>query len=150
MTIKPQGVSLLELTVAIAIIFIIAAITFPSFNGYLKYQDLKNSTKIFISRLKEAQQEAVTRQIKFAIELDSQTNDYRQLKLVQPAEVMAEYHLSEDVFFASTTGLLLNQAVFNPTGAADYSGEIFLESSQSGQRTKVTIHPSGYVSWQNN
>ncbi|MDP2586504.1 MAG: GspH/FimT family protein [Candidatus Komeilibacteria bacterium] len=145
-----QGVSLLELTVAVAIIFIIAAISFPSFNGYLKYQDLKNSAKIFVSRVKQAQQETVTRQIKFAVELDLQTGDYRQLKLIQPNQVTEEYSLSDQVFFASTTGILLNQVVFNPTGAADQSGEIILESLQSGQQIKITIHPSGYVSWENN
>ncbi|GEM_PF-1061330 len=147
---KPRGVSLLELTVAMAIIFIIGAISFPSFNNYLKYQDLKNSTKNFIGHLKQAQQSTVTQQIKFALELDLQTNNYRQLKLVQPTELVADYRLGANIFFASTTGLALGQVIFNPTGAAQQSGEIYLESSANGQQTKITVHPSGYVSWQNN
>ena len=141
---------MLELTVAIAIIFVIAAMSFPSFNSYLKYQDLKNSTKNFIRHLKESQQNTVTQQIKFGVEFDLTTNDYRQLKLTQPNQLISDYLLSDDIFFASSTGLVASQVVFNPVGAVDQNGEIFLESSSSGEQTKIIIHPSGYVTWQNN
>lgn len=141
---------MLELTVAIAIIFIIAAVSFPSFNNYLKYQDLKNSTKNFIRHLKESQQNTVTQQIKFGVEFDLAANGYRQLKLTQPNELISDYLLSDNIFFASSTGLAANQVVFNPVGAVDQSGAIYLESAESGEQTKIIVHPSGYVTWQNN
>lgn len=142
------GFTIFELLTVIALIVILAVIFYPNFKDYLQDQDLKNSTVAFIGNLKLAQQYTVTEQIKYAIKASLQSDNYTLVKKTEPEIITGNFTLGSNIYFSATGGLINNEAVFNPTGAVDFSGEIFLTHQTSGKRTKIYIKPSGYVTWE--
>lgn len=146
--INKKGLSLLEVLTAVAILVIISLITYASLKDYNRNQVLKNETKTVVSHLKLAQQYCVTEQVKYALRVNILASDYNIIKKGEPDEIVGSFLMSEDVYFSSTSGLLDNEAVYNPTGAVDYSGEIFLTHQQTGNQTKINIRPSGYITWE--
>ncbi len=144
---KKSGTSIFEILVVIAVIFIIAMVSYPFLTNYSNDQDLKNSTKVLVGHLKLAQQYTVTEQDKHSIRVDLLVPTYSLFKKGSPDELISGFELDNNVFFLQTTGIQNDEAVFNPTGAVDYSGEIILKHQATGDMTKIYIKPSGYVSW---
>ena len=149
MNLQNKGISLVEVLTVIAIIAILSLIIFPNLAAYNKNQDLKNSTKEVIARLKLAQQYAVTEQVKYSISVDLQNSSYQLLKKGSPDVVVESFQLADQLIFSDTEGLVNDEAVFNQSGAVDYSGDIFLWQNNTGFKTQIIIKPSGYVVWQN-
>ena len=139
---------MLELVVAMAIIFLIVTISFPSLKSYSSYQDLKNSTEKMIGDLKLAQQKSVTEQIKYSLQVTALSADYSMIKKSQSPVTVENYILPTPIVVASTTGIVAQEVIFNSAGAVENSGEIFLQNLQTLQQTKIIIKPSGYVSWE--
>ncbi|MFA6304680.1 MAG: prepilin-type N-terminal cleavage/methylation domain-containing protein [Patescibacteria group bacterium] len=148
MPVNHRGVTLLELVVAMAIIFLIVTISFPSLKSYSSYQDLKNSTEKMIGDLKLAQQKSVTEQIKYSLQVTALSADYSMIKKSQSPVTVENYILPTPIVVASTTGIVAQEVIFNSAGAVENSGEIFLQNLQTLQQTKIIIKPSGYVSWE--
>ncbi|PIT90709.1 MAG: hypothetical protein COU22_00715 [Candidatus Komeilibacteria bacterium CG10_big_fil_rev_8_21_14_0_10_41_13] len=146
--IRFKGFSLVELITVVAIIGILASLTYPSFNNYTQNQELKNSAKELLSNLKLAQQYTVTEQAKYSVAINLMSGSYSLIKKGDPDQTIQSFSLDEDVYFSSANGIQDSEAVFNPTGAVDYSGEVFLTHQQSERLVKVTIKPSGYVNWE--
>lgn len=138
----------MEILTVIGIIIVLSLMAFLVLKNYQKFQDLKNSTKDFIGRLKLAQQYSVTEQIKYAVRIDLLNNSYYLIKKSVPEEVISSFLMSESVNFSSLSGLENNEAVFNPTGAIDFPGDVFLTHELTQEQTKVSLKPSGYVTWE--
>ena len=143
-----KGVSLFEILTVIAIIIVISLITYISLRGYQQNQDLKNSTKTVISRLKLAQQYTVTEQIIYGIGINISDRNYELIRKGEPDEIVDSFLLEENVYFSSISGLEDDEVIFNPIGAVDYDGEIFLTHQETNHQTKIIIKPSGYVYWE--
>jgi len=145
-----RGTSLFEILIALAIVFIMAIIAYPNLKDYSQHQDLNNSSKEVIGSLKLAQQYTVTEQVKYSVKVDLLQNTYALYKKGNPDELIDSYTIADQVYFSQVTGLQNDEAVFNPTGAVDYNGEIYLTHQASGLATKIIIKPSGYVTWEKN
>jgi len=148
MKIHPSGTSLIQLMVVMAILVIIAAVSFPRLTEYTNDLELKNSTKALLANLKLAQQKTVTEQVKYAVRLTPAGGSYFLVKKTVPEEVLASWLLNNNVYFSTITGLVNNEAVYNFTGAVDFTGEVTLTHLDTAKQTLVEIKPSGYVSWQ--
>ena len=138
----------MEILTVIGIIIVVSSMTFLVLRNYQKSQDLKNSTRDFIGNLKLAQQYSVTEQVKYAARISILNNDYYLVKKSDPEEIIASFALAESINFSSQDGLVNDEAVFNPTGAVDFAGNVFLTHEQTQTRTKISIKPSGYVTWE--
>jgi len=139
---------LFEILIAVAILFIISSIAYPSLRDYSKTLDLKNGSKQVIGNLKLAQQYTVTEQVKYSIRIDLLANTYALYKKGDPDELILAFELDDQVYFSQAVGLVDDEVVFNPTGAVDFSGDIYLTHQQTGLVTKISIKPSGYVTWE--
>jgi len=145
---RRAGFSLLEIITAICIFLVILTIGIINFSNYLENVKLDNSTKYLISKLKLAQQYSVTTQSKHAIAFDLLSNACRLIKKEPTLQTLENLSLEEGIIFNYAAGIQNNEVVFNPAGAVDYSGEIFLLSPSNGKQSKIYIKPSGYVTWE--
>lgn len=143
-----KGFSLAEVLTTLAIIAVVAIIIAPAINQYSANLELNNSTKYLISNLKLAQQNTVTEQKKHAIRIDLFANSYYLVKKEPVEEILQNFNLEEEVIFSAFSGIQNYEVVFNPTGAVDYSGEVYLTHQGSVNQNKIVIKPSGYVTWE--
>ncbi|MBU1131298.1 prepilin-type N-terminal cleavage/methylation domain-containing protein [Patescibacteria group bacterium] len=143
-----KGFSLAEVLTTLAIIIIIALVTAPAMKQYFNNLQLNNSAKYLISNLRLAQQYTVTQQKKHAIRMELWNNTYYLVKKEPVEEILQTFSLKNGTIFSSFSGLQNNEAVYNASGAVDYSGEVYLEHQASGHQTKILIKPSGYVTWE--
>ena len=143
----PAGFTLMEMSAVLAIIVIITLISIPFFSSYNQNQALENSAKQLMSDLKLAQQNTVTQQIKYSIKMAPDSGTYTLIKKGNPDLTISTQQLDSHVIVSQITGLTGNEAVFNPTGAVDYSGEVYLQHNTSETQIQVSIKPSGFVTW---
>lgn len=146
--VKTNGFSLLEILTVIAIIAITAVFMAPSWKQYGQNRELENSANLLISHLKEAQQKTVTTQVKHLIRMAVLSNGYSLIKQSQPEEILSGHFLADEVLVSQITGLQNNEAVFNAAGGADLPGDIYLTHQQTQNQIKISLHPSGYVTWE--
>ncbi len=142
---KESGLSLAEILVAMGIILILALLIYPNLKTYLNQQLLSANAEKFVGYLKLAQQRTVTEQLKYAIKVNLLSQNYYLVKKGSPDIVLENYSLAEPISFNQINGLVDNEVVFNPTGAVDFSGDIYLLHQQTNEQKKIMIKPSGYV-----
>ncbi len=142
---KESGLSLAEILVAMGIILILALLIYPNLKTYLTQQLLSANAEKFVGYLKLAQQRTVTEQLKYAIKVNLLSQNYYLVKKGSPDIVLENYSLAEPISFNQINGLVDNEVVFNPTGAVDFSGDIYLLHQQTNEQKKIMIKPSGYV-----
>lgn len=145
---KQLGFSLLEIIAAFGIMVIIGLIGTINFSSYFSNIKLNNSAKYLIGKLKLAQQYTVTTQQKHAIKMDIFSNTYQLIKTEPAEQILETLNLDDNIIFNLFTGIQNNQVIFNSAGAVDYSGEIIILNSLSGDQVKIYIKPSGYVTWE--
>ncbi len=148
MTISTKGFTLAQLLIVIGIIIFVSLVTLPALGQYTKDLELKNSTKEIISKLKLAQQYAVTEQVKHSLRFTPLDNSYYLIRKGEPETTLETSYLKETIYFASISGLENNEVVFNSAGAVDLNGEVYLAHLYTENQTLITIRPSGYVNWQ--
>jgi len=142
------GFTLMEIATVLAVIVIMTLTSIPFFSRYNQNQALDNSAKKLIGLLKEAQQNTVTQQIKYSIQFTPLSNTYTLIKKGNPDQIISSEQIDSNIIFSEIIDLVSNEAVFNPTGAVDYSGEVYLQHTVSGQQVHISIKPSGFITWE--
>ena len=143
----PTGFTLMEMSAVLAVIVIMTLTIVPFFSSYNQNQALENSAKQLMGDLKLAQQNTVTRQIKYSIKMAPDSGTYTLIKKGSPDLTISTQQLDSHVIVSQITGLTGNEAVFNPTGAVDYSGEVYLQHNTSETQIRISVKPSGFVTW---
>ena len=136
------GYTLVEISVALGVITLLALITIPTLVNYQRTAKLRNEARSMATNLRLAQQLAITEQNIYRVEFSVISNSYQ---VVNDAtnDVRKIVDLAEGVIINQIDSLTANTAKFNPTGAAVEVGIIYLVTSN--QTTTVEIKPSGYV-----
>lgn len=138
-----QGVTLIEILVAIGIIGILSLIGIPAFRAYGPKLELSGSTQELVSDLRHIQQMAVTEQKEYCIKFFPTEKKYQVLKY-GTATILKEKILSGEILSLTVSGLTDNEVVYNSYGAVREEGSVVLENTGSQIKT-ISIKPSGFV-----
>jgi len=140
---KSDGFTLFEITIVLAIIGIISAISVPIYQQIRPTLNLNSTTKDIISDLKYAQQLAVTEQDNYSIEFDIFFNKYTVTN-TETGAIIKQKTINSDISIDSINGLTNDTLIFNVTGGVAEEGSLILINSKN-ITTTISIKPSGYV-----
>ena len=137
------GFTLIELSIVISIIALIALITIPMLANYQRTAKLRNEARLFATNLRYAQQLAITEQNIYSVKLFTTTNSY-QIINEGTNSVIKDVTLDSAVTIGEINSLTNDTIQFNPTGAAVETGDVVLINTKN-QTSTIEIKPSGYV-----
>lgn len=149
-----KAISLMELLIVMGIMGIIAAISIPTMRNYLPTLHLSSSAKVINTRLRQAQEEAVTTQIKhgvqFNIATDPKSIDFFKFVDGTPPTitVLENVQLAKDITLAvdstiSNNPKNANSIIFSADGGPDVNGNIVV-TLESASKT-INVSPAGVI-----
>lgn len=138
-----KGFTIIELSVVIAVITLLAMITIPVLANYQRTAKLRNEARLFATNLRYAQQLAITEQDIYSVKLFISTNSY-QIVNESTNNIIKDVTLSSAVTIGEINSFTNDTIQFNPTGAAIETGNVALINAKN-QTSTVEIKPSGYV-----
>lgn len=142
---RPQGLTLIELLVAIGILLLTVSLGAFFVKNQLPKLRLYAGAQELARTLERARRLTVSGQAPHGVKFSLADNNYLLLKLRPFPLALATSTLPENVSFNSTTTPFTdNTAQFNSFGGAKESGTIILQNLD-GQTKSVIINPSGYV-----
>lgn len=114
---KQKGISLMELLIIMSIIGIVTAISIPTVRNYLPSLRLSSSANLVISKLREAQEEAITTQIRHGIKFNSSTNPptIDLIKVESTETVTQTFTLGQDITL-TLNGITNDRLIFSSDG----------------------------------
>jgi type IV pilus assembly protein PilE len=123
----PQGFTLIEAVVVMAVAAILAAVAIPNYSEYVM-RSHRSAVQSFIS-------DVASRQSQFFVDRRSYAATVAALNMTPPAEVAARYAIAIAVVAGPPAGF---QVSATPTGsqATDRCGQLTID--QAGNRTAVT------------
>jgi prepilin-type N-terminal cleavage/methylation domain-containing protein len=141
-----KGFTLIEISVVIGIIVLMALVSIPYFRDYQSHTKLKTDALTLISNLRLAQQYTVSEQNTYLIKLISNaTPKYQLIKRVGESDTLIEEkNLNQGINWQNTGGFSNNEIIFTSTGAVLQAGDIIL-IDDLGKTFTVEVKPSGYV-----
>lgn len=134
---------MIELSIVLAIVAVIATISIPAYRQYQPNINLGSSARMIASDLRQAQQNAVSEQIDYQITFNQTDNSY-QLTNSQTGKIVKSVVLKNQISITDIFGLSSSTVRFNATGAASEQGLITITNNQNSSST-IEIKPSGYV-----
>ena len=140
---KGLGFTLVEISVVIGIISLLALISIPALISYQKTTALQNEARSISSNLRLAQQLAITEQSIHDVEFSIVNNSYEIIN-AETSETVKTIEVADEISIDSITDLTGSTVSFNPTGAVTETGTITLINSKD-QTATIEIKPSGYV-----
>jgi len=141
---KSKGFTLFEFLVIIAIIGIIASVSWSALKTLQPSWRLDGAVRDLATDLRYAQQQSVTEQVNYGIHFSSTTNEYQIIRYGTTTENVLEKSLSEGVDFHQITGFNGDEVVFNPYGAVKEMGSVSLINIEEKIKI-IEVRPSGFV-----
>ena len=141
---KPRGFTLFEFLVIIAIIGIIATISWSALKTLQPSWRLDGAVHDLAADLRYAQQQSVTEQVNYGIHFSSTTNEYQVIRYGTTTENILEKSLPEEVNFYQIIGFDGDEVIFNPYGAVKEMGSVSLINIEEKIKI-IEIRPSGFV-----
>lgn len=138
------GFTLVEFLVVMAIIGIMAAVSWAALKNLQPSWRLDGAVRDLTTDLRYAQQGAITEQVNYGIHFSSSTDEYQIIRYGTTTENVLEKSLPEGVDFYQITGFSNDEAVFNPYGAVKEAGSISLINTEQKIKT-IEVRPSGFV-----
>lgn len=140
---RKKGYTLIELSIVISIIALLALITIPILANYQKTAKLRNEARLFATNIRYAQQLAITEQNIYSVKIFTISNSY-QIVNEGTSSIIKDVTFDTAVTIGEINSLTNDTIQFNPTGAAVETGNIALINAKN-QTSTVEIKPSGYV-----
>ncbi len=140
-----KAFSLMEMLIVMAIIGILAAVTVMGINSFLPSWQLSGAARLLTSKLRQAQEEAVTTQKPHRIYFKSTAPPVSY----QLVKVDGGDHELETIILPENITLQLNISnpiTFRIDGAPDYNGSIILDLG--GATKTINILPAGVINLQ--
>ena len=146
---KQRGLSLYELLMVMAVIAIVAAIAIPAVS-LLPYWKLSSSTKAVLGKLRQAQEETVTTQLKHGVEFNPSVNPptIKFIKNGSPDITLETVTLGSGINLAIDSAIANNPnganiIFFSSDGGPDVNGNINLSLDTSSKT--VNVSPAGVI-----
>lgn len=149
-----KGISLYELLIVMGIIVMVTAIAIPSINHYLPSLRFSSSAKVIVSKLRQAQEEAVTTQIRHGIKFNTTSPvsiDFIKyvegtpptITVIENVQLPTNITLTLDAAISNNIDNA-NSIIFSANGAPDVNGNVAVGSS--GYTSKIiNISPAGVI-----
>lgn len=141
---KLKGFTLFEFLIIIAIIGIIAAISWSALRNLQPSWRLDGAVRDLAVDLRYAQQQSITEQVNYGVHFSSTANEYQIIRYGTTTENILEKSLPEGIGFHQITGFSNDEAIFNPYGAAKEMGSVSLINIEQKIKT-IEVRPSGFV-----
>ncbi len=139
-----QGFTIIEVTITVAIIGIVAVITLPLLQNYQPTLKLNSVSRDFAINLRYAQQRAVTEQVSYYVSLDVAARTYQIIKK-DDHTIIKTVTIPDDLTWQVVSpGFTNNKIEFVLTGAVVESGKILISNNRN-KIVSLEIKPSGYV-----
>ena len=138
-----RGFSLIEISVVLFILSILAGIGYFAFSGSRSTVRLAGTSRDLVADLRYAQQLAVSQQIKYGVRFYSSEKKYEVVQLSDPEQTIKTVNLPAEIGFQQID-FTNSQAKFNIYGAATEAGSVILEDQGSNIIT-IEVKPSGFV-----
>ena len=144
-TTRRKGVSLYEFLIVFFIIGLIAAIALPSIRSLSPTWQINNSSRVVMSKLRQAQEDAVSTQVRHAIRFHASTNPatFDLIELGASETVLKTTTLDKDIVLILDSTITDNQIIFSSDGGPSGQGNIVI-SFNSRSKT-INISPSGVI-----
>lgn len=157
---RKKAVSLYELLIVMSIIIIVAAIVIPRLQDYVPSLKLSSSAQEVSTKLREAQEEAVTTQIKHGIQFNVNTAtdpasiDFFKFVEAPPpipptVTVLENIQLPKDITLTLDSAISgnsrrANSIIFSADGGPDVNGNIIVGLTDDGSKT-INVSPAGVI-----
>ena len=146
-----RGISLYELLIVMAIIGILAAVTIPLMKDYLPSWQLSGSARVVLSKLRQAQEEAVATQKQHALRFSPTDNPvtYQLIKIEATETVLETITMPNNITVTGTGGAPLNatfsnnQVKFSADGGPSANGDIVITLGEASKT--INISPAGVM-----
>jgi len=142
-----NGFTLTESVIIIAIIGILALISFPLLRNYQPTLQLNGVLRDLVSNLRLTQQLAVSEQIEYCLVLPDNFPSNRAYQIIQcgEAQFFKEELIPEEIIGRTIVPSLSNNEVrYNSYGAVKESAQIAIENVQNKIKT-IDVRPSGFI-----
>ncbi|MFA6493092.1 MAG: GspH/FimT family pseudopilin [Patescibacteria group bacterium] len=145
---KRKGISLYELLIVMSIITLVAAISIPTIRNYLPSLQLSSTVREVISKLREAQEEAVTTQVQHATRFNPASNPVtiQVVKIGTPETVLQTITLPKNISITLDASFTSNQVIFSADGGPNTSGNITITQDTSSKI--INLSPAGMIKMQ--
>jgi len=138
---ETEGLTLIEVLIAVALIVILISIGVPTFNAFQPTVQLSGVARNLIADLHYAQQLAVTEQIDYGIYFFVADNKYQVVRHNDTATTsVKEVVLPNEVAFQVVTS---NEIRFNAYGAANEATTTLINSK--GEIKTIKVSPAGFA-----
>jgi len=142
---KEKGFTLVEVMIVIAIIGILASLSFPKFKGYFDYLELITATNHLVLDLQWARQQSIIKKVKYGVIFYQATNKYQIVKDKVSKEIIKEVDLKGskvkfgEITFSSSAGE--KEVFFKTLGNID-GGNGSIELIKEGYGSKKITYSS--------
>jgi len=135
----------MELVIVMAIITILTAVTIVSLRGFSPTFQLNNSTKLILSKLRQAQEEAITVQERNSLRFNLASNpvSFQLIKIAGSETVLESGVLVKDVSVNFDPAATNNEVIFSSDGGPNWSGNITVTLNSSSK--VINISPAGVI-----
>ena len=140
---KLKGFTLLEILIAMAILGIMASVSFAFFKTFSPALKLSSSVRDLATDIRYAQQLAVTEQVNHGVSFSSITDEYWIIKYGNGTTTLSHKSLPDGISFQEITGFVNDEAIFNPYGAVEQAGDILINIEDKVKT--IMVRPSGFV-----
>jgi len=152
-----KGISLYELLIVMAIIVIVAAITVPMVNYYLPSLRLSSSARDIVTKLRQAQEEAVTTQIRHGVKFNTTSptsiDFFKFVDGIPPTPptitVLENIQLPNNITLTLDSLIRnnpnnTNSIIFSADGGPDVNGNIIVGLTDYSSKI-IIVSPAGVI-----
>lgn len=147
------GFSIVELVVLVAVISILASISFPLYLSYMRAQETDGAARVLVVSLNQARQLAVMRGVSFSVE--TQTNPNNRMRYCSGTTVPCPggtIYVGADTdgsgwrVLENGSRITLGPTItFSSLGAATVAGTLRVQNSSATGTLDVCVSPSGRI-----